>query len=121
MTRIGRPFVASYSVYWRRCHRVGAGGTASESSNVEILRSHLHELQGRLGDATVLANARRQMESPVGSAAEQRTAMNIVAAQADASTFDALLARARQNSDPLAKAHLFEALAGVSDPRWRAA
>jgi len=96
--------------------RVGAGGTASESSNVEILRSHLHELQGRLGDATVLANARRQVESPVGSAAEQRTAMNIVAAQADASTFDALLARARQNSDPLAKAHLFEALAGVSDP-----
>jgi aminopeptidase N len=96
--------------------RLGSRGGANEASNVEILRGHLLETQGRLGDAAVIASARQQMDSGAGTAAEQRTAVNIVAAQADAKTFDALLSRTRETADPLEKARLFQALAGVADP-----
>jgi aminopeptidase N len=95
---------------------IGVRGRANESSNVEIMRGHLHELQGRLGDAAVIASAQQQAESRAGTAAEQRAVLNIVATQADAKAFDTLLARARRTSDPLAKAHLFQALAGTSEP-----
>jgi aminopeptidase N len=96
--------------------RLGPRSSANEASNVEILRGQLLETQGRLGDAAVIASARQQLDSGAGSAAEQRTAVNIVAAQADTATFDALLSRARQTADPLEKAHLYRALAGVADP-----
>jgi aminopeptidase N len=96
--------------------RLGPRGSANEASNVEILRGRLLETQGRLGDAAVIASAGQQMDSGAGTAAEQRTAVNIVAAQADAKTFDALLSRTRQTADPLEKARLFGALAGVADP-----
>jgi aminopeptidase N len=96
--------------------RLGARGRANEASNVEILRGRLQETQGRLGDAGVLASARQQLNAGSGTAAEQRTAVNIVAAQADATTFEELLARARRTDDPLQKAHLLRALAGVADP-----
>jgi aminopeptidase N len=96
--------------------RLGVRGSADEASNVEILRAHLLETQGRLGDAAVVASARQQLDSGAGTAAEQRTSVNIVAAQADAKTFDALLSRARETTDPLEKARLYLALAGVADP-----
>ena len=96
--------------------RLGPRSRANETSNVEILRGRLLETQGRLGDAAVVANAHQQLGSGTGTAAEQRTAVNIVAAQANAKTFDALVARARQTADPLEKARLFRALAGVADP-----
>ena len=96
--------------------RIGSRGNAGEASNVEILQGHLQETRGRLGDAAVIASARARLEAGGGTAAEQRTAVNIVAAQADAATFDALLSRARQARDPLDKSHLFQALAGVADP-----
>jgi aminopeptidase N len=96
--------------------RLGAHGSANEASNVEILRARLLETQGGLGDAAVIASARQQLDSGTGTAAEQHTAVNIVAAQADAKTFDALLSRARETNDPLEKARLFRALAGVADP-----
>ena len=96
--------------------RVGLRSRANEASNVEILRSHLLETQGRLGDDAVIASAHQQLHSAAGTAADQRTAVNIVAAQADAKTFDALLSRAGQTADPLEKARLFGALAGVADP-----
>jgi aminopeptidase N len=93
-----------------------SGGGTGEASNVEILRSQLRETQARLGDAAVIASARAQLGSATEAAAERRTALDIVVAQADAATFDALLARARQTPDPLAKARLYQALAGVGDP-----
>jgi len=96
--------------------RLGPRGSANEASNIEILRGHLLETQGRLGDAAVISSARQQLDSGAGTPAEQHTAVNIVAAQADEKTFDALLSRARQTPDPLEKAHLFRALAGVADP-----
>jgi aminopeptidase N len=96
--------------------RVGPSASANEAANIEILRGRLLETEGRMGDAAVIASARQQMESGAGTAADQRTAVNIVAAQADARTFDTLLSRARQTSDPLEKSRLLRALAGVADP-----
>jgi aminopeptidase N len=96
--------------------RVGPRSSANEAANFEILRGELLETQGRLGDAAVIASARQQLDSGAGTVAERRAAVNIVAAQADVKTFDALQSRAGQAADPLVKAHLFAALAGVADP-----
>ncbi len=89
--------------------------SAAEPANSEILRERLLQAQSRLGDAQALADARRRLDSGAGTAAEQRTAVEIVAAQADATSFESLLRRAEQTTDPLQKLHLFRALAGVSD------
>ena len=96
--------------------RVGTHASEQEPANLEILRAQLQEAQARFGDAAVLAAARRRLDSGDGTAAERRAAMNIVAAQADAPTFDALLARAQKTTDPLEKLHVFRALASVADP-----
>ena len=62
------------------------------------------------------SSARKTFASNSGTAAEQRAALSIVAAHADAATFDALVERAQKDSDPLQKQHVFVALAGVNDP-----
>ena len=96
--------------------RLGSQAAEKEPANLEILRARLQVTQARFGDAAVIAAARTRLDSGDGTAAERRTAMDVVAAQADASTFDALLARAQKISDPLEKLHLLQALAGVTDP-----
>jgi aminopeptidase N len=63
----------------------------------------------------VIERARKSFAGDSGTAAEQRTALTIVAAHADAPTFDALVERARKIADPLQKQHVFAALAGVTD------
>jgi aminopeptidase N len=95
---------------------LGPGATPGESANVTILRSELQEDRGFFGDTAVIANARRLLDAGGGTAGDQRSALNIVAANADTATFDALLARAVASTDPLEKEHLFDALAGVQDP-----
>jgi hypothetical protein len=96
--------------------RLGAAGDTNEPANIEILRGHLQEVQARFGDADVIAAARRRFAANSGTSAELRTALNIVAATADSKTFDALLLRAQQTSDPLQKLHLYTALTSVADP-----
>ncbi|HUL17830.1 MAG TPA: M1 family metallopeptidase [Steroidobacteraceae bacterium] len=95
--------------------RLGSHASEQEPANLQILRSRLQEAQARFGDAAVIAAARRRLDSGEGTAAERRAALNIVAAQADAPTFDTLLARAQRISDPLEKLHLLRALASVAD------
>ncbi|MGO9423986.1 MAG: M1 family metallopeptidase [Steroidobacteraceae bacterium] len=96
--------------------RIGAAAGANEPSNVIILRGALAQMQANLGDAAAIAAARRRFASGEGTAAEQRSALSIVAAHADAATFEALLGRAQKAADPLQKQHIFDALAGVIDP-----
>jgi aminopeptidase N len=96
-------------------HRVGSP-VAGEASNIEILRAGLHKLQARLGDAAVIEAARKRYTAGAGTAAEQRTDLEILAQSADAATFDAMLARAEHASDPLEKLHIYRALTAVSDP-----
>ena len=96
--------------------RLGPASVANEPANIEILRSQLHEIQARFGDMGVIAAARDRLAAGSGTPAERRTALNIVAATADPQTFDQLLLRAQQTSDPLQKLHLYRALASVADP-----
>ena len=96
--------------------RVGRQSVAKESANASILRDSLLQAAGRFGDADVIAEARKRMTDGTATAAERRTALEIVARAADPSTFDRLLTQARRTSDPLEKNHLFRALAGVEDP-----
>ncbi len=96
--------------------RLGSIGSADEPSNIAILRSNLKRTQAQFGDPEVIASARKLLREGGGTIAEQRTALDIVAAHADASTFDALLARAAKTLDPLEKQHIAYALAGVLDP-----
>jgi ERAP1-like C-terminal domain len=96
--------------------RIGALSVAHEPANIEILRSHLQEIQARFGDTDVIAAARRRFDAGSGTPAALRTALNIVAATADPQTFDELLRRAQQTQDPLLKLHVYSALAGVNDP-----
>jgi aminopeptidase N len=96
-------------------HRLGPW-SPGEASNTEILRGQLEELQARLGDAAVIATARARYAADAGGAAEQRTNLAIVAQTADEAKFAAVLARAEHTADPLAKLHIYGALAGVRDP-----
>jgi aminopeptidase N len=96
--------------------RLGSAGAADEPSNIAILRSNLKHARGRFGDSAVIADARRLFDQGGGTVAEQRTALDIVAENADVKTFDLLLARAAKTLDPLEKQHITQALAGVSDP-----
>jgi aminopeptidase N len=96
--------------------RLGHTARPGEGGNVEILRVSLEQAQGRLGDPAVIDWAKQTFDDETGPAADQRTAMTIVAGQADAPTFDLLVAKARAERDPLIKQHIFEALAEVQDP-----
>jgi aminopeptidase N len=95
---------------------IGPPGTPGGDAKVQILRSDLTETRGSLGDARVIEDARKRFAGGDGTAAEQRSALAIVAEQADTSGFDALLAKADHTPDPLEKLHIFRALADVNDP-----
>ena len=94
---------------------IGADARAGEGANVAVLRNTLTQALGRFGDKAVVARARQILSSGSGTAEQQRTALNVNAAQADAATFDALLARARKTIDPLEKERIYVALGGVQD------
>jgi aminopeptidase N len=96
--------------------RLQAAAAADRSGNVETVGNQLTTVQGALGDAAVIEAARVRTAAQEGTPAEQRAALEIVAAHADAATFDALLARAQQLRDPLEKLNLLRALAAVRDP-----
>jgi len=95
--------------------RLGTAPAANESSNIAVLRTALSQAQATFGDAAVIERARKTFDSHKGTAAQQRTALSVVAAHADVATFDSLLDKAR-GADPLEKEHIFEALSHVSDP-----
>ena len=96
--------------------RIGATTAPGESANITILRASLLVAQATFGDTAVIERERKIFASDAGTPAEQRTALSVVAAHADAGTFDTLVARAQANADPLQKQHAFAALAGVTDP-----
>jgi aminopeptidase N len=96
--------------------QLGKPEAESDSSNVEILRSRLQEAQARFGDPDVIAEARKRFDTGQGTPAQLRTAVNIVAAHADAPMFARLLSRAQGTADPLEKLYLFTALTKVTDP-----
>ncbi|HET7085914.1 MAG TPA: M1 family metallopeptidase [Rhizomicrobium sp.] len=96
--------------------RLGFAAAATDDGNIQILRASLEEVRGEFGDPAVIVWAKRILAGHGESAADKRTALNVVAGQADTATFDALLAQGKAEKDPLAKQHIFEALADVQDP-----
>ena len=96
--------------------RLGDAAKPNEPANDVILRSTLKIAEGRFGDPAAIARARQVLDSHAGSPGEQRTALNIVAAHADAATFEMLLKRADTTADPLEKLNVLNALASVEDP-----
>jgi aminopeptidase N len=97
--------------------RVGSSASAGEDPAVTSLRNEIWQAQARLGDPHALIRARDVYASRGGSPDERRTALAIVAHDADAAAFEALLSQARATTDPLERSHLLLALAGVVDPK----
>jgi aminopeptidase N len=96
--------------------RLGPKAAPGEDPAATSLRSAIWSAEARFGDAAALARARATYEAQVGSPAELKTALSIVAMGADPATFDALLAKARSALDPLERSHILQALASVDDP-----
>ena len=96
--------------------RIGPAAVAGEPSNITLLRESLRVAQSTCGDAQVVEAARKSYTSSIGTPAQLRTSLSIVATHADTATFAALLDTARKTVDPLEKQHVFNALSGVADP-----
>jgi aminopeptidase N len=97
-----------------------AGGlgapSPNEGTNIQDLRSSLARALGRFGDTAVIASARRTVGDGTGTAAQQRTALEVAAASADDATFSELVDRASKTYDPLEKQQIYMALSSVRDP-----
>jgi aminopeptidase N len=91
--------------------RLGTEPAAGEDGNVQTLRTALLTLRGRFGDAKTVAWAH---QPHLGG--DKRTALAILASQADRASLAKMLQEARDLKDPLEKQHVFEALAEVQDP-----
>jgi aminopeptidase N len=97
--------------------RVGSSASPGEDPAATSLRNQIWQAQARFGDPHALARARDVYASRAGSPDERRTALAIVAHDADAASFEALLSQARATTDPMERSHLLVALAGVADPK----
>ena len=96
--------------------RITPAVVTGEPSNITLLRESLLVAQSTFGDARVVEEARKNYTNSIGTPAQLRTSLSIVAAHADTAMFAALLDKARQTVDPLEKQHVFNALSGVADP-----
>src|SRR5262249_44181338 len=72
--------------------RLGPRGSANEASNIEILRGHLLETQGRLGDAAGISSAPPPPDSRAGAPPQQPTPVNNRPPRAAGDTFHAPVA-----------------------------
>jgi hypothetical protein len=95
---------------------VGTAPRTGESPNAATLRSDLWLAQVRFGDVAALTRAQRIFADGVGSAADQRAALDVVGQAANDGTFNALLRRTQAIHDPLEKLHILKAMALAIDP-----
>ena len=97
--------------------RVGWEEKPGDSDQVKRLRTSLIGTLSELGDAAVVAEARRRFAAGDESipVALRRTVYGIVARNADAATWDKLHAKARAETTPLIKDQLYSLLASARD------
>jgi aminopeptidase N len=100
--------------------RVGTMASVEEDPALTALRSQNWVVQARFGDPAALARATAVYNSKTASSDERKAALTIVAQNADAATFDALIAQARAATDPLDRSRILEAVAQVDDPKLSA-
>jgi len=99
--------------------RLGWTPRAGESSSDSVLRNTLIATLGDLGDPAVVGEANRRFSTgdPSATAGPLReTILGIVAANADAATWERLRAMARDERNPLIKVQLYGLLGSVRDP-----
>jgi len=96
--------------------KLGVAGRAGEDPAVTSVRSDIWRAQARFGEAAALARGKETYSSQKGSQADLRTALEIVARNADEPMFDALLVKARATTELLSRSRVLEALAEVGDP-----
>jgi aminopeptidase N len=99
--------------------QVGWTARQGEPSTVTNLRSQLIGVLSDLGDAKVIAEARRRYaaidkDSSAVPGPLRKTILAVVAQHADAATWDSLRARAQLEKTPLLKANLYQLL-GIAD------
>ena len=100
--------------------RVGWQARAGEPEPVINLRSNLIEALGALGDAGVIAEARRRYAAEATDPAAmppalRRVVLDVVAQHADAATWDAMHAAAKAETTPLIKDKWYGLLASTEE------
>ena len=101
--------------------RIGWEAKADETAPVKILRTRLIGTLSQLGDADVIAEARRRYATSATDpdampAPLKRTILAVVAQHADAAAWDKLHAAAQAETTPLVKDQLYALLASSADP-----
>ncbi|MFC5576507.1 M1 family metallopeptidase [Lysobacter niabensis] len=101
--------------------RVGWEAKADEADPVAILRTQLIGALSTLGDNAVIAEARRRYAASASDAnampaALRKTILGVVAAHADAATWDRLHAAAQAEKTPLVKDQFYSLLSSAEDP-----
>jgi len=100
--------------------QIGWSARDGENSSVANLREQLISTLGNLGDAKVIAEARRRyaaMNSDPNAVptALRKAVMGVVATHADAATWDGLHASAKAEKNPLVRDRLYSLLAAPQD------
>lgn len=119
----GRPGEAAMRAYARArltpfLQRTGWTPRAGENSNEGLLRAALIEALGDMGDESVIAEARRRVESNDASllvADVRNAALQVYGASAETAQYERLLQRATSAADFLEQRRLWSSLAGVRD------
>jgi aminopeptidase N len=97
--------------------RVGWEAKAGEAAPVAILRTELIGALAGLGDADVIAEARRRFAADEMPAPLRRTILGVVAHHADAATWEKLHEMAKNEKTPLVKDQLYSLLSIPKDPK----
>jgi aminopeptidase N len=99
--------------------RVGWESKPGEAPNTESLRSSVLATLGRLGDASVIAQAKTRFQALVGGATlqptEREAVLSIVAVNADPAIWDQLHTLARNAKTDLEKREYYELLGSARD------
>jgi len=101
--------------------RVGWEAKPGEAEPVPILRTQLIGALASVGDAAVINEARRRYAASATDpgampAALRKTILGVVAAHADAATWDQLHAAAQAEKTPLVKDQYYDLLSSAEDP-----
>lgn len=122
----GRPNQAAYRAFARSrlspiAQRLGWDAKAGEADNVAAARRAVLVNLGQLGDPAVVGEARRRFDRWLGepdslTASGRRTVLAIVAANADARTWEAIYAQAKASKDITDRGRLFNYLGASTDP-----
>ena len=99
--------------------RVGWESRPGEAPNTESLRSSVLETLGRLGDSSVIADAKTRFQALVGGATlqptERQAVLSIVAVNADPAIWDQIHSLARHEKSDQEKRNLYDLLGDARD------